>query len=50
MISHLGRYEVIGELGQGAMGIVYKAKDPLIDRVVEIKTISLGLAQDGKDE
>ncbi len=50
MISNLGRYEVIGELGQGAMGIVYKAKDPLIDRVVAIKTISLGLAQDGKDE
>ncbi len=50
MISHLGRYEVIGELGQGAMGIVYRAKDPLIDRVVAIKTISLGLAQDGKDE
>jgi serine/threonine protein kinase len=50
MISHLGRYEVIGELGQGAMGVVYKAKDPLIDRVVAIKTINLGLALDEKDE
>ena len=50
MISQLGRYEVIGELGQGAMGIVYKAKDPLIDRVVAIKTINLGLALDEKDE
>lgn len=50
MISQLGRYEVIGELGQGAMGIVYKAKDPLIDRVVAIKTINLGLAQEEKEE
>lgn len=50
MISQLGRYEVIGELGQGAMGVVYKARDPLIDRVVAIKTINLGLALDEKDE
>ncbi|MBI1174770.1 MAG: protein kinase [Sideroxydans sp.] len=50
MISHLGRYEVIGELGQGAMGIVYRARDPLIDRVVAIKTINLSLAQEEKEE
>jgi serine/threonine protein kinase len=50
MISHLGRYEIIDELGHGAMGIVYKAKDPLIDRVLAIKTISLNLAMDEKDE
>lgn len=50
MISQLGRYEVIGELGQGAMGVVYKARDPLIDRVVAIKTINLGLAIDEKEE
>ena len=50
MIRQLGRYEVIGELGQGAMGVVYKARDPLIDRVVAIKTINLGLALDEKDE
>lgn len=50
MISRLGRYEVISELGQGAMGVVYKATDPLIDRVVAIKTINLGLAQEEKEE
>lgn len=50
MISNLGRYEVIGELGQGAMGTVYKAKDPLIDRVVAIKTINLNQAMEEREE
>jgi len=50
MISQLGRYEIISELGQGAMGVVYKATDPLIDRMVAIKTINLGLALEEKEE
>jgi serine/threonine protein kinase len=50
MINQLGRYEVLGELGQGAMGVVYKARDPLIDRVVAIKTINLSMAMDEKEE
>ena len=35
----VGRYEVLSEQGQGAMGIVYKARDPKIDRLLAIKTI-----------
>ncbi len=34
----LGRYEIVGELGKGAMGIVYEGYDPNIDRRVAIKT------------
>ena len=36
----LGRYEIIKELGHGAMGTVYLGKDPSINREVAIKTIS----------
>jgi serine/threonine-protein kinase len=36
----LGRYEIIKELGRGAMGIVYLGKDPSINREVAIKTVS----------
>ena len=38
--SRLGRYDITGTLGQGAMGIVYRAHDPLIERVVAIKTVA----------
>ncbi|CAH0991155.1 Serine/threonine-protein kinase PknD [Sinobacterium norvegicum] len=39
IVSQLGRYNVIKELGRGAMGVVYLGKDPKISRKVAIKTL-----------
>jgi serine/threonine-protein kinase len=47
--QQLGRFEVLAEIGRGAMGIVYKAKDPMLERAVAIKTINMGLDRDGAE-
>ena len=38
-ISRIGKYEVRRELGRGAMGVVYEGYDPMIKRIVALKTI-----------
>jgi len=43
----LGRYEIVRELGQGAMGTVYLGRDPKINREVAIKTLRFGEVGDG---
>jgi len=45
-MKKLGKYEVIEEIGKGAMGIVYKAFDPLMGRYVALKTMSYSNASD----
>ncbi len=44
--ASLGKYEIRGLLGRGAMGTVYDGWDPVIDRRVAIKTVRLPDAQD----
>lgn len=46
--ERLGKYPITGILGEGAMGVVYKAHDPVIQRPVAIKTIRKHLA-DGSE-
>src|SRR5271155_1643982 len=48
--SIIGRYEILGELGKGAMGVVFRAKDPNIGRSVALKTMRLDVAGVGEEE
>lgn len=51
MASHCGRYELLGEIGRGGMGIVYRALDPRTNKIVAIKQLVLeNIAPEKKEE
>jgi len=48
--QRVGRYEIIKTLGKGAMGVVYLARDPLIDRLIALKTLRLDVDSEFEEE
>jgi serine/threonine protein kinase len=45
-LDQIGKYKIVGKIGQGAMGEVFKAHDAVLNRMVAIKTISADLGAD----
>src|SRR5262249_47746989 len=45
-MAGFGRYEFVGKLGEGAMGVVHKARDTSLDRIVAVKMLSADLRAD----
>ena len=48
-IGHIGRYALKYQIGEGGLGIVYAAHDPLLSRLIAIKTLHLTIAAEERE-
>ena len=48
-IGHIGRYALKSRIGEGGLGTVYAAQDPLLSRLIAIKTLSLNISPEQRD-
>ena len=44
-IGHIGRYALKQQLGEGGLGTVYAAYDPILSRTIAVKTLHLSVAE-----
>src|SRR3954454_8844453 len=44
-IAQIGKYQIVGQVGEGAMGVVYRATDPMLNRPVAIKVMCDAIAR-----
>ncbi|NKI96906.1 serine/threonine-protein kinase [Rhizobacter sp. SG703] len=48
-IGHIGRYALKYRIGEGGLGVVYAAHDPLLSRLIAIKTLNLEISAEQRD-